>query len=168
MTSEKSYAGWYFLAICVALYSIAFIIKPETGLPVIKFFFNVIIKVLPVFVLIFALLVAVDYFVKPKRLLKYFGKESGLKVYSLSLLGGIISTGPIYMWYPLMNDLQKKGISNCFLATFLYGRAIKPALMPLMILYFGWIYTIVLTVVMAVTAILQGMLIGVIDRKWRL
>ncbi|MBU0536282.1 MAG: permease [Nanoarchaeota archaeon] len=168
MTSEKSYAGWYFLAVCAAIYLIAFIIKPETGLPVIKLFSRIILNVLPVFILIFALLVAVDYLVKPVMLLKYFGKGSGLKAYLLSLLGGIISTGPIYMWYPLMNDLQKKGISNGFLATFLYGRAIKPALIPLMILYFGWIYTIVLSIVMAITAVLQGLLIGMIDRRWRL
>jgi hypothetical protein len=74
----------------------------------------------------------------------------------IAISGGILSTGPIYMWYPLLNDLQKQGMRPSLIAVFLYNRAVKIPLMPLIIIYFGWIYMIVLLVVMIVVSIAQG------------
>ncbi|MBD3313824.1 hypothetical protein GF345_05260 [Candidatus Woesearchaeota archaeon] len=162
---ETSKSGWYFLGICLLIYLIAAVIKPESARDIIDFFLSIIIKIIPIFALIFVLLAAINYFVRPKKLLKYFGREAGAKGYLLSLIAGIISTGPIFMWYPLMNDMQKHGVSNGFLATFLYGRAVKPALLPMMIFYFGLVYTVVLTVVIGLTAIIQGIAVNIIDNQ---
>jgi uncharacterized membrane protein YraQ (UPF0718 family) len=63
------------------------------------------------------------------------------------------------MWYPLLSDLQKKGVKNSFIATFLYNRAIKPALLPLIIFYFGLAFTIVLTIVMIIASVFQGLIV---------
>ena len=104
-------------------------------------------------------MVLINYFVKPKKLVQYLGKNAGLKGWIISIISGIISTGPIYMWYPLLNELQKKGIRNAYIVAFLYNRAIKPALLPLLILYFGLTYTIVLTIVMIIISILQGIIV---------
>ncbi len=159
----KSRTGWYFLSACIAVYIITIIIRPASAVNIIDFFLRIITRIIPIFALIFVLLAAINYLVKPKKLLKYFGKGAGLKGYLLALAAGIISTGPIFMWYPLMNDMQKHGVSNGFLATFLYGRAVKPALIPLLIFYFGTIYTIVLAVVIAVTAVIQGFIVNLIE-----
>ncbi|MFO8016273.1 MAG: hypothetical protein R6U32_04160 [Candidatus Woesearchaeota archaeon] len=157
--------GWYFLAACIIIYAAVVLMKPEAGMRALRFFSDIILKILPVFILIFALLTLINYFVEPKKLLKYFGKESGLKGYLLSLTAGIISTGPIFMWYPLLNEMQGHGVSNGFLATFLYGRSIKPALLPLLIFYFGLAYTIILCMALAFAAIIQGIIIKFIDEK---
>ena len=160
---EKSMRQWWFLAACISAYIITMIIRPESAMDIIDFFVKILIKVIPILALIFVLLAAISYLVKPKKLLKYFGKEAGTKGYLLSLVAGIISTGPIFMWYPLMNDMQKHGVSNGFLATFLYGRAVKPALIPMLILYFGLAYTAVITIVIGITAIVQGIIVNMID-----
>ena len=123
------------------------------------FFFSIIRKIIWIFVLVFALMVLVDYFVKPKRLARYLGKNAGLKGWLISIGSGIISTGAIYMWYPLLSELQKKGMRTAYITVFFYNRAIKPALLPLLILYFGLTYTIVLTIVMIIVSIFQGVIV---------
>jgi hypothetical protein len=62
-----------------------------------------------------------------------------------SAIGGIISMGPIYAWYPLLKDLRERGAANMLIAIFLGNRAVKPFLMPIMISYFGWVYILILT-----------------------
>lgn len=156
--SEQSRAGWYFLLITAVLTIAVFLIKPDSITLTLNFFISIIKKIIPVFILVFIIMLLINYFVSPKKLARYFGKKAGIKGWLFSIIGGIISTGPIYMWYPMLNDMQKKGVKNKFIATFLYNRAVKPALLPLIIFYFGLIYTIVLTFVMIIASIFQGIL----------
>ena len=85
-------------------------------------------------------------------------------------IAGILSSGPVYMWYPLLSDLQNKGLKNGFIATFLYNRAIKLPILPLMISYFGIVYVLVLTIVMVFVSILQGLIINRLmeAKTWKL
>ncbi len=46
--------------------------------------------------------------------------------------------------------LQKKGMRPALIATFLYNRAVKIPLLPLLIIYFGLTYSLVLMVVMTI------------------
>jgi len=94
-----------------------------------------------------------------KRMEKYISKEAGKKRWFIAAITGIISTGPIYAWYPMLSEIQNKGKNNGFIATFLYNRAVKPALIPLMIFYFSLTFVIVLTIVMVFLSIIQGMII---------
>jgi uncharacterized membrane protein YraQ (UPF0718 family) len=165
--SEKSYTGWWFLSITAVISVIIFLIRPDVLLPSLSFFLDIIKKIIFIFIFIFILLVLVNYLVKPEWLIKYMGKGSGWKGWLFALVGGIILTGPIYMWYPLLNDLQKKGVRNGLMATFLYNRAIKPALLPLMVFYFGVVYVIILTAVMLVISLLQGIIVEKIVDKNR-
>ncbi len=157
--SEQSDTGWYFLAGVIILYIIVALIKPAALLPSLKFFLNIIIKIIPVFILIFILMAVINLFVTTKKLVKYFGKKSGVKGWIAAIITGIISTGPIYLWYPLLNDLQKGGVRNGLIAAFLYNRAVKIPLLALMIVYFGLTYTIILTIVMIIASIFQGLIV---------
>ncbi len=154
--SEKSRAGYYFLAFVLALYGLTYYFKSESFFPALEFAKQIVIKIAPVFVLIFILLVLVSYFVKPKQLVKHLGRESGAKGWLLAVVAGILSTGPIYMWYPLLSELKEHGMRNGLIATFLYNRAVKPALIPLMIVYFSWQFVIILTAVMIIASIANG------------
>jgi len=158
MTTEKSYTGWYFLFIVIGIYLITSIFNSASVFSAFNFFIKLFIKIIPAFLLVFILMVLTNYFIQPKTLVKYIGKESGIKGWLISIITGIISTGPIYLWYPLLNDLQKHGVRNGLLATFLYNRAVKIPLLPVLILYFGLTYSIVLSIVMMITSVFQGML----------
>jgi len=154
--SEKSMAGWYFFLIVIAAYIAVFFVKSDAVIPSLAFFASIIRKIVPIFVLIFALLVAIDYYVKPESIVRHLGKGSGAKGWAWAIAGGIISTGPIYMWYPLLNEMQRKGARSAYVAAFLYNRALKPALLPLFIYYFGLAYVAVLSIVMVIASIIQG------------
>lgn len=156
MVSQRSPIGNYFFLIVILIYLIIFLIKPEAISPSLKFFINLLKTIIPVFIIVFILIALINYFIEPKTLVKHLGKSVKAKGWIISIITGIISTGPIYMWYPLLSDLQKHKIRNGFIAAFLYCRAIKPALLPIMIFYFGLQFTIILTIVMIIMSILQG------------
>jgi uncharacterized membrane protein YraQ (UPF0718 family) len=76
------------------------------------------------------------------------------------IVAGIVSSGPLYVWYPLLAELRDKGVGYGYLAAFLYNRAIKVPLLPVAIFYFGLKYIVVLTTLMIVFSIIQGIFIN--------
>jgi uncharacterized membrane protein YraQ (UPF0718 family) len=161
--TEKSHVGWYFLLIVIVLYVVIGLLKIEVLLPSLRFSFKIAKNIVPVFAIIFALMVVFNLFVSPYSVRKYLGKSSGFRRWLIAIGGGIISTGPIYMWYPLLKELKRQGVQYGFIATFLYNRAIKPPLIPMMILYFGFKYTLVLTIVMITISVVQGIIFEKIE-----
>lgn len=161
---EENRASWIFLGVMIIIYLILFFINKPLLFNSLTLFVSIISKIIPIFILIFGLMILVNYYVTPKTAARYLGKASGAKRWVAAIIGGIISTGPIYMWYPMLKELKEKGVSYGFIATFLYNRAIKPPLIPLMVYYFGLKFTIVLTIVMIIFSIGQGMLIEKVMR----
>jgi len=82
----------------------------------------------------------------------------------LSSAAGIISMGPVYAWYPFLSSLKEKGASDFNLANFLSNRAVKPALIPLMIAYFGWRFSIVFAVFGVLSALAVAMSVSLLNR----
>jgi uncharacterized membrane protein YraQ (UPF0718 family) len=162
--TEKSQAGFYFLLIVLVLYVFAGWYDLTAVAGALKFSLSILTKVLPILLIVFLLMVVTNRLVQTEDLLKWFTRRK-LRSWMLSSLAGILSMGPIYMWYPLLNDLQKKGVKNGFIATFLYGRAIKPALMPLMAVYFGWTYVLVLSFIMFIFSIITGIIVDLVEVK---
>ena len=158
MASEKSKTSLYFLLIIISTYVILYFFKPELTILSLKFFYSILIKIIPIMIFVFVLMVVINLYVSEKTLVKHLGKKAGVKSYFISIIAGIISTGPIYMWYPMLANLKKKGVSNSSVSIFLYNRAVKPALIPMLVLYFGIAYTITLTLVMVVLSIPFGIL----------
>lgn len=156
MTTEKSYTGWYFLFIIIIIYLITAIVSLPTLTSALTKSGKIFMDVIPILLLIFILMVLTNYFVKTKSLIKHMGEGSGIKGWIIAVITGILSLGPIYMWYPLLNDLQKQGVRNGLIATFLYNRAVKIPLLPLLITYFGLTYSIVLMTIMIFISIIQG------------
>lgn len=157
--SEQSYTGYYFLIAVVIFYVIVFFINPGKISESLNFTTNIFKQIIPIFILVFGLTIAINYFVTPQRISKYIGEKAGIKKWIIAVVGGIISTGPIYMWYPMLKELRNKGVKNGFIATFLYNRAIKLPLIPMIVYYFGIEFTVVLTIVMIISSIIQGLII---------
>ncbi len=158
MTSEKSRAGWYFLITVVLLYLLVFTFSPETGSNAVLFTGSIFVQLIPMILLIIGLTALMNYYVKPKTLVNHMGKGSGIKGWIIATASGIISTGPIYMWYPLLSELKNHGVRNALIASFLYNRAVKIPLLPLLVFYFGVKYAMVLTIVTVSLSIIAGWL----------
>lgn len=157
---KKQISGsWYFFLAVVLAYIILFFVNKEVSLLSLNFFSNILIKIVPIFVLVFILMSLVNYFFTPKFVSKHL-KEKGIRKWIFVVIGGILSTGAIYMWYPLLADLKSKGLSYGLIACFLYNRAIKIPLLPLMIFYFSLQYVLILSFVMIFMSVVQGIIIN--------
>ncbi len=118
--------------------------------------YKLFLNLIPTLLLVLLMMGLFNFFIKPKHLIKYLGKKKPIRAWLVSSSLGIISSGPIYLWYPLLSEARDKGVTNNSITIFLYNRAVKPALIPLMIFYFGWIYVVVLTIVMIFIGGLNG------------
>jgi len=151
--------GWLFLAVVLTGYGISFLLNPESTTEAFTFFRRVMRQVLPVLGLVFLLLFFANLLLAPAKVNKYLGRESGLKGWLASVVAGIFSMGPVYAWYAVMAELQQKGMRTALIATFLYSRAVKLPLLPLMIYYFGLSYTLILCLYLVVFSVISGILI---------
>jgi len=150
---------WYFLIVVLVAYITLLIFNKELFYSCLLFFKQILLKILPIFVTVFILMVFTNYFITQEFIIKHTRKK-GIKKWFFIIVGGILSSGPIYMWYPLLADLKSKGLDYGFIACFLYNRAIKLPLLPLIILYFGWKFVIVLSFIMITASIIQGIIIN--------
>jgi len=155
----KISGNWIFLIIIIVIYGITALFAPHSILQSLLEFVTLLKQILPVLIFIFIMMFLFDIFLKPQTITKYLSKESGIKGWIIAVVGGIISMGAIYMWYPLLADLKEKGMRNGLIATFLYNRAIKIPLLPFFVYYFGWIFTITLTVYMIIFSVINGWLV---------
>jgi len=120
---------------------------------------EILIILLPIFIFIIILTALINYFLKPKQILKHFGEDSGKAGLFYSIVGGILSHGPMYAWYGMLEDMRKQGLKDGLITVFLYSRAVKLPLLPLMIAIFGLSYTIVINIYIIIFAIIQGKII---------
>ena len=147
------------LAGCALFYLAVVALWPSLLGPSLAMYIILLYKILPLFALVFAIMVAVTYYVTPGRVVKALGHAAGRKRWILSGFFGIASVGPPYIWFPLLRELKKSGITNGIVSVFLYNRAIKPAFLPILIAYFGVAFTAVLTLVLFLASLVQGWII---------
>lgn len=140
----------------LVVYGILLAIMPDKASLALKSSGNIFLNMLLPLSLVFVLMLLLNLFLKPAQIARFLGRGAGIKGILLSVAAGIISTGPIYAWYPLLKELRVKGAGNSPIAIFLYNRAVKPFLLPVMIAYFGWEYVLILTVLTVLGSIAIG------------
>lgn len=154
---EKIGSSGVFLLFVLVVYVILGIIDFElirNTLPVLG---RLILRIFPVLILVFGIMFLTNLLFEARSIVRILGKGSGLRGWVFAISGGIISSGPIYMWYPLLGDLKERGMKDSLIAAFLYNRAIKIPLIPMMVYYFGWPFTITLSLSMVLFSIVNGL-----------
>ena len=151
--------SWYFLFAVIVIYVIVACVNHTLFSSSLLFFYKLIIGIVPIFILIFILMTITNFFITPQFITRHF-RDPGVKKWIFVIIGGILSTGPIYMWYPLLADLREKGVNNGFIAAFLYSRAIKIPLLPVIVFYFSPKYIIALTIIMIGFSVIQGITVN--------
>ena len=150
-----------FPIIILVIYAILFVISPDKAGLAIESSGNVFLSMIIPLSLVFLIMLLINLFLKPAAVAKFLGKGSGIKGIALSAAAGIISTGPIYAWYPLLKDLKEKGAGESSIAIFLYNRAVKPFLLPVMITYFGWLYVVTLIILTVLASVVVGFSVSI-------
>ncbi len=155
----KTDGGIKLFIIVIVTYLISAVFNTTLVLNSLNTFISLIISILPILVLVFLLMFISNLFLSSKRITKILGHESGVKGYIFSVIFGILSSGPIYMWYPLLSDLRDKGVKNSLIVIFLYNRAVKIPILPMMIYYFGSLFVLILTIYMIIFSIINGLIV---------
>ena len=71
----------------------------------------------------------------------------------------------LFMLGILLRDLRNQGMKSSLIAAFLYNRAIKIPLLPLMIYYFGTRFVLIFICYIVVASIVQGMIIQRVEKQ---
>jgi len=148
----------------LAAYGILYFFAPETALKALKASAKISLSLCLPLSLVFSVMFLLNLFVRPAHIAGVFSREAGMKGMLLSAAAGIISMGPIFAWYPLMKKLREEGAGEGPIAVFLYNRAIKPFLLPVMIAYFGWAYVAIVTILTILGSIVLGYFMSSISR----
>ena len=162
---KLKFKGLKFLLFVVALFILVSIFDFENIAKIMDKMGNMLFRILPIFALVITLTALINYFLNPKKVMKYFGKNSGMKGIFYTLFGGIISHGPMYAWYPMLDDMRKHGLKFGLIATFMYARAVKLPLLPFMIGLFGLPFTVIVNIYILIFAVLQGKIIDILENK---
>ncbi len=153
---NKKY-NYIFLLFSVILYILLLLIYPDKTKVLNSNILNLMKKILPVLALIFIFMFFLELLFPVKKMAELFKKQKTFVLWGVSILSGILSSGSVYLWYPILKELKDNGIKGEIIAVFIFNRAVKLQLLPMMILYFGLKYVVVLTVVMILISVLYGL-----------
>lgn len=156
MKKSLEFKGLKFLYIVIIAYIVLFFVESQNALLSLQKAFDILYQLLPIFLFIILIMTLINYFLKPKQIIKHFGKESGTKGVIYALLAGIISHGPMYAWYGMIQELREQGVKDSLLITFFYARAIKIPMLPFMLGIFGLAFTLILSFYILLFALIQG------------
>jgi uncharacterized membrane protein YraQ (UPF0718 family) len=123
----------------------------------------VLIEILLIFSVVVFISAAINYFIDSKSFARHLGEESGIRGWLIALGAGILSHGPMYAWYPMIQDLRSHGAGDGRVTAFFYARAIKVPLLPIMVEYFGLAFTVILTLYILLAAWIQGLIMDRLD-----
>lgn len=164
MSAEKKaskLAGrWQFLLLMLTTYLVVGWLDPALARTALSGFQGMFLKVLPILGVVFVALLLVNLLLNPERIRKHLGRDSGLRGWLYAVLGGILISGPPYVLYPMLGEFKKHGVRNALIAVFLYNRNVKIPFLPVMAYYFGLRYTIIVSVLIILFSLLNGLLVG--------
>ena len=160
-----AFRGKYLLLFVIIFYSVFFLLNSQSAWIALQKSFTVLIKILPIFAGVILFTALLNFFLKPKQIARHLGHESGFKGWLWALAAGVISHGPMYAWYPLLEELRSHGMRDALIVVFFASRTIKIPLLPMMIDYFGLTFTVVLSFYILVGALVQGMLLAILNSK---
>lgn len=133
---------WLFPLAIACLYIVGFGLVPEKTAEAVQRSGTILHQIAGPIGVAIVMMVLLNRFLSPAYAAKYLGKQSGLRGIVLSSLAGIASMGPVYAWYPLLTTLKEKEVSTFHIANFISCRSIKPVLIPVLLAYFGWLYSV--------------------------
>ena len=161
---RKGRGGWWFLAGTVLLHLAVRLMDPQLSDASLDYFAANLKRLLPLFGVMVTLLWLFNLLVKPRQVVKAFGRQSGVRGWILVIVGGVVSMGPMYLWYPLLGELRKHGFRPALAVAFLYSRAVKIPMLPFMVHYFGGLYTGLFVLNILVVSVLSGLVMERIGR----
>lgn len=145
-TASRNRRQWFFPISMIAVYMTIYFIAPDGTVNALMASGAVVKQMALPLLFAFVMMIVLNLFMTPTHVSRFLGSHAGIKGVLLSSVAGILSMGPVYAWLPFLAAIRDKGASDFHLANFLSSRAVKPVLLPLMIGYFGWRFSLIFTV----------------------
>ncbi len=146
------------LYIFIWLFDFCYIIKS------LLYFLNIFIKqILPLLIVVYIFIFIFNIIIKNDYIKNKIEKSNTVTKYIVVILLWIISTWPVYMWFPMLKKLHEHWINYEHIASFIYARAIKIPFLAAMFFYFWVKYTIIFNWVILFLAILIWLIINLLS-----
>lgn len=149
-----------FFSLVILIYLFILVFNSAFFISSLNRFIVLVIKILPSILGAFVLIFIFNYILIDQKIKKYLVGKSDWKKYFLVIGLGILSAGPIYVWYPFLADLKEQGFKNGLISIFLYNRTIKLPFVPIIIYYFSLKFVILLTILMIIFSVINGIIIN--------
>ncbi|WP_456433865.1 permease [Nitratifractor sp.] len=159
--------GFRFLGVVAALYLALALYDPHRCMAALRIAGETLATILPILAVVIVISAAIFWRFDPREFAKRMERHGAKKRRLFALVAGVLSHGPMYAWYPLIGDLRRHGVGDGEIATFFFARAVKVPIFPLMVHYFGWPFSVFLTLYILVGAWIQGILVDRIERGIR-
>ena len=166
-TGGQGLGGWWFLLLTVLLHLGVYLTDSALSAQSLGYFRDMLQSLLPAFGVMFLLLWLFNLLSKPQQLIRRLSRQSSVRAWFLSIAGGVLSLGPMVIWYPLLKQLRDQGMRSSLLAAFLYSRAIKIPMLPIMMHYFGVFYTGLFVSNILLFSLLNGVIMGYVEGEDR-
>lgn len=150
--------GLRFLALIFLAYGILFMTNNQQAQQSLNKAIAIMTQILPIIGVVVVINGLINWWLPAKRMAQLFKDQGAKKSWGIAIIAGILSHGPMYLWYPMIADLRKSGVPDGIVVSYFYARAVKIPLLPLMVDYFGTLFSTVLVSYILIAALLQGLL----------
>lgn len=151
---------WSFPLVVLGLYGLGILLYPEGTECSLQLSVTMLRKLFLPMCFAFVIMVVFNRFLSPATVVTFLGKQAGLKGICFSTVAGVLSMGPVYAWYPLLKTLRAQGASTFNVANFICCRSIKPFLLPVMVSYWGWNFSLLFVVLSLTGALLVACVVA--------
>jgi uncharacterized membrane protein YraQ (UPF0718 family) len=158
--AKKIPAGIRFLIFIIIVYVVTYFFNPSFIKNSVANFMETLLQLLPILGIVFIAIFFINIFLKPEKIKKHLGYDSGIKGWFYTGVASVLFIGPPYVMFPLLGELKNHGMKYSLLAFFLGNRNVKPVFLPVMIYYFGTLFTIVISFYIIIFAMLTGVIMG--------
>lgn len=117
MKLKKFLLRYRFFLLLLLLNLLVLLVSPDTGKKIAALSFDNLLEMLSVIPPVFLLLGLMDVWIPKETMMKYMGKDAGIKGGIFAFVLGSFSAGPLYASFPVAAVFLKKGVSltNVFL-----------------------------------------------------
>ena len=156
---KKIRDGTKFTLLMIIIYILLGLINPVIASVALGNFFEAIVKIFPLLILVFFIVFIINLLLKPETISKHLGENAGFRGWFYAVFGSIIISSPPYITFPLLGELKKHGMKYKFIAVFLNTRNVQLAFLPVMAHYFGWLFAGVISAYIIIYSILSGIIL---------
>ncbi len=155
---KKKKGALKFLLAVVIFYILVGLFKPQMVCQAFLKTIWLLVKLIPLLIVVLLAMIIINLLIDSPKFRKCL-QARGWQAWFWACLGGVLVSGPPYILYPLLAELKKHGMSDSFLAVFLYNRNVKIPFLPVMVYYFGFSFTVIVSVLIIVFSFLNGWLV---------